>query len=488
MKQIIIDVNGIDTQVAFVENDRLVEFFTNRDDKNRINGNIIKGKVENILPGMESAFVNIGRNKNSFLYVNDLREFEEKFLDGIKNSDRPIEEILKIGDEVVVQVIKEPRGTKGARVTTHYTIPGKYLVLMPNNDYIGISKKIKDEVERERLYNILADIKPNKVGVIIRTDAYGKDELYFEREMEYLIKKWEEIESKMSKAPIGEVLYDDNNLIKRVVRDIFNNDVDELIINDENAYWDIIDYISAFSDSSLNLKVKLYNKDRAIFEEYDVIRELNQALGTTVWLKCGGYLVIERTEALISIDVNTGKNIGTYNLEETVFETNLEAAREIAIQLRLRNLSGIIIIDFIDMKLEEDKTKLIEVLGKALENDRIKNNIVHFTDLGLIEMTRKRVGNPLVNDFLEPCSECQGLGQVKSKGTILTNIFNEIKQSIKEKDINRMNLYLSSDMHEFIMDNYVDFIYSFIKDKNKKINFFKEEARKNKDYELILEI
>ena len=194
MKQIIINVNEVEIQVAFVENGRLVEFFTNRDDKTRINGNIIKGKVENILPGMESAFVNIGRNKNSFLYVNDLREFEEKFLDGIKNSDKPIEEILKVGDEVVVQVIKEPRGSKGARVTTHYTIPGKYLVLMPNNDYIGVSKKIKDEAERERLTGILREIKPDKVGVIIRTDAFGKNEVYFEREMEYLIKKWEEIE------------------------------------------------------------------------------------------------------------------------------------------------------------------------------------------------------------------------------------------------------------------------------------------------------
>ena len=441
MKQIIIDVNGIDTQVAFVEDERLIEFFTNRDDKNRINGNIIKGKVENILPGMESAFVNIGRNKNSFLYVNDLREFEEKFLDGIKNSDRPIEEILRIGDEVVVQVIKEPRGTKGARVTTHYTIPGKYLVLMPNNDYIGISKKIKDETERERLYGILADIKPNKVGVIIRTDALGRDELYFEREMEYLIKKWEEIESKMNRAPIGEVLYDDNNLIKRVVRDIFNNDVDELIINDESAYWDIIDYISAFSDNSLNLKVKLYAKEKPIFEEYKVLKELNQALSNTVWLKCGGYLVIEKTEALVSIDVNTGKNVGTYNLEETVCETNMEAAKEIAIQLRLRNLSGIIIIDFIDMKLEEDKLKVLEALEKALENDRIKNNIVHFTDLGLIEMTRKRVGNPLSNDFLEPCSEC-------SKNLIASGI----KRIVYEKAYEHTNSEIIS---KFIKDNNV---------------------------------
>ncbi len=488
MKQIIINVNEIEIQIAFLEDNRVVEFFTNRDDKERINGNIIKGKVENILPGMESAFVNIGKNKNSFLYVNDLREFEEKFLDGIKNSDKPIEEILKVGDEVVVQVIKEPRGSKGARVTTHYTIPGKYLVLMPNNDYIGVSKKIKDEEERERLIRIVKDIKPEKVGVIIRTDALGKDEIYFEREIEYLIRKWEEIERKMNKIPVGEVLYNDNNLIRRVVRDIFNHDVDELIINDENSYWDIIDYIAAFSDSSLNLKVKLYAKEKCIFEEYNVWREVNQALNTTVWLKCGGYLVIEKTEALISIDVNTGKNIGIHNLEETVLQTNLDAAKEIAIQLRLRNLSGIIIIDFIDMKLEEDKELLIKTLGEALEKDRIKNNIVHFTDLGLIEMTRKRVGNPLSNDFLEVCKECGGLGHVKSKTTLLSNIFKEIKLAVEDKDIRKLLLYLSEDLHLFIMENYSDFIKSYVKEKNKNILFFKDDTRKNQDFELILEV
>ena len=229
-------------------------------------------------------------------------------------------------------------------------------------------------------------------------------------------------------------------------------------------------------------------KEKPIFEEYNIMRELNQALNITVWLKCGGYLVIEKTEALISIDVNTGKNVGTYTLEETVFETNMEAAKEIAIQLRLRNLSGIIIIDFIDMKVEEDKIKVLEELERALESDRIKNNIVHFTDLGLIEMTRKRVGNPLSNDFLEVCAECGGLGQVKSKGTILSSIFNELKVTTEEKDISTVNLFLSNDMYSFIMENYVDFIYSYIKEKNKKIKLFKEDTRKNKDYELLLEV
>lgn len=488
MKEIVINVNELEVKVGFLEDGRLTEYFIQKDDYSRINGNIYKGKVENILPGMESAFVNIGLQKNSFLYVNDLREFEEKFLDGIKNSDKPIEDILKVGDNVVVQILKEPRGTKGARVTTHYTIPGKYLVLMPNNDYIGISKKIKDENERERLEGILKDIKPDEIGVIIRTDAQGKSELHFEREMEYLVKKWQEIESKMNGANIGDILYEDNNLIKRVVRDVFSNDVDELVVNDEKSYWDLIDYVGAFSDNSLNTKIKLYREKEDIFEHYNINKELDQALDSVVWLDCGGYLVIEKTEALISIDVNTGKNIGIHNLEETVFETNLEAAREIPRQLRLRNLSGIIIIDFIDMRIDDDKKSVLLELEKNLSKDRIKNNIVHFTDLGLVEMTRKRIGKPLSNYFLESCKECNGTGMVKSNGTVLSEIFTEVKNSCEDRDAKTILLKVSSEMYEYIMETYVEFMRTFVSSKEKKIKIIKEDTRKNREYELILEI
>lgn len=483
-----INVSELEVKVGFLEEGKLTEFFIQKDDYSRINGNIYKGKVENILPGMESAFVNIGLEKNSFLYVNDLREFEEKFLDGIKNSDKPIEDILKVGDEVVVQILKEPRGSKGARVTTHYTIPGKYLVLMPNNDYIGISKKIKDESERERLENLVRDIKPDQIGIIIRTDAQGKDELHFEREMEYLVKKWQEIESRMSSAKIGEILYEDNNLIKRIVRDIFSNDVDELIVNDEKSYWNLIDYVSAFSDNSLNTKIKLYNKKEDIFDFYNINKELNQALDNVVWLDCGGYLVIEKTEALISIDVNTGKNVGIHNLEETVYETNLEAAKEIARQLRLRNLSGIIIIDFIDMKLEEDKKSVLVQLEESLSKDRIKNNIVHFTDLGLIEMTRKRVGKPLSSYFMNTCPECNGTGLVKSCGTILSEIFDEVKKVAIEKDINKIKLFVSKEMYYYLVDTYKVFLETYLENNGKKLEILKEDTRKNKEFELILEI
>ncbi len=488
MKQIIVNVEDFEIKAALLEDNRLSEFFVQRDEKKRINGNIYKGRVANILPGMESAFVDIGLAKNAFLYVKDLREFEEKYLDGIKNSQRPIEDILNVGDEVIVQILKEPRGNKGARVTTHYTIPGKYLVLMPNNDYIAISQKISDPEERKRLEDILREVKPENVGVIIRTAAEGKSEIHFEKEIEYLIKKWNDIESQITKANVGEILYKDNDLVQRIGRDIFSKDIDKLIIDDEVKYWELIDYLSAFSETSFRTKIELYNEKTAIFDEYNVNSELEKALKEVVWLDCGGYLVIQRTEALISIDVNTGKNTGSCNLEETVLETNLEAAEEIPRQLRLRNLSGIIIIDFIDMKVDEDKKKVLQVLEKNLKKDRVKNNVIHFTDLGLVEMTRKRVGRPLLNYFLEECSHCGGTGYVKSKDVIIHDIISEVKYTSSDEDISLIKVQVGKELYPTLNETYRELISSYLKDRGKK---FKLELVKDKgveDYELILEI
>lgn len=435
---------------------------------------------------MESAFVNIGLEKNAFLYVNDLREFEEKYLDGICNSERPIEDILTVGDEVVVQVLSEPRGTKGARVTTHYTIPGKYLVLMPNNNHIAISKKIKEEEERNRLEEIVRDLKPENMGVIIRTAAQGKSIFHFEREMEYLVKKWEDIEKKTSTAKIGEVLYKDNGIVATVLRDIFSNEIDELVIDNEEAYWEVIDYINAFSEKTLKTKIKLYNDDEiGIFERYGIEKEIENALKEEVRLECGGYLVIQKTEALISIDVNTGKNTGSYNLEQTVLNTNLEAAREIPRQLRLRNLGGIIIIDFIDMRLEEDKLKVLEALEQNLSKDRIKNNIVHFTDLGLIEMTRKRTGKPLYNYFQERCPMCEGTGKIKSKDSVIHEMMIEIKECAKDEDINIIKVILSKKLKIAFKELYFDFVEDFVKSRKKKI-ILEENSQNDYSYEIIL--
>ena len=486
MNQIVINIDEFQSRAAIIEDEKVVEVLIEREEERRINANIYKGKVANVLPGMESAFVNIGLEKNAFLYVNDLREFEEKYLDGICNSERPIEDILTVGDEVVVQVLSEPRGTKGARVTTHYTIPGKYLVLMPNNNHIAISKKIKEEEERNRLEEIVRDLKPENMGVIIRTAAQGKSIFHFEREMEYLVKKWEDIEKKTSTAKIGEVLYKDNGIVATVLRDIFSNVIYELVIDNEEAYWEVIDYINAFSEKTLKTKIKLYNDDEiGIFERYGIEKEIENALKEEVRLECGGYLVIQKTEALISIDVNTGKNTGSYNLEQTVLNTNLEAAREIPRQLRLRNLGGIIIIDFIDMRLEEDKLKVLEALEQNLSKDRIKNNIVHFTDLGLIEMTRKRTGKPLYNYFQERCPMCEGTGKIKSKDSVIHEMMTEIKECAKDEDINIIKVILSKKLKIAFKELYFDFVEDFVKNRKKKI-ILEENSQNDYSYEIIL--
>ena len=486
MNQIVINIDEFQSRAAIIEDEKVVEVLIEREEERRINANIYKGKVANVLPGMESAFVNIGLEKNAFLYVNDLREFEEKYLDGICNSERPIEDILTVGDEVVVQVLSEPRGTKGARVTTHYTIPGKYLVLMPNNNHIAISKKIKEEEERNRLEEIVRDLKPENMGVIIRTAAQGKSIFHFEREMEYLVKKWEDIEKKTSTAKIGEVLYKDKGIVATVLRDIFSNEIDELVIDNEEAYWEVIDYINAFSEKTLKTKIKLYNDDEiGIFERYGIEKEIENALKEEVRLECGGYLVIQKTEALISIDVNTGKNTGSYNLEQTVLNTNLEAAREIPRQLRLRNLGGIIIIDFIDMRLEEDKLKVLEALEQNLSKDRIKNNIVHFTDLGLIEMTRKRTGKPLYNYFQERCPMCEGTGKIKSKDSVIHEMMTEIKECAKDEDINIIKVILSKKLKIAFKELYFDFVEDFVKNRKKKI-ILEENSQNDYSYEIIL--
>lgn len=486
MNRIVINFNNFQKRAAIIEDQRVVEVLTEREDESNIIKNIYRGRVANVLPGMESAFVDIGLEKNSFLFVDDLREFEEKYLNGIVNSGKPIEELLTVGDKVVVQVLNVPRGTKGARVTTNFTIPGKYVVLMPNSDHIAISKKIKDEDERTRLQEIFEEIKPAKMGVIIRTAAQGKSVYHFEREISYLVKKWEDIERKISKAAIGEVLYNDNSIVTTILRDILSNDIDELVVDNEEVYWEIIDYINAFSENNFKTKVKLFDENRDIFDEYNVNKEIEKALDKFVWLDCGGYLVIEKTEALVTVDVNTGKNTGSFNLEKTVLNTNLDAAREIPKQLRLRNLSGIIIIDFIDMKLQEDKDLVLQQLDSELKKDRIKNNIVHFTDLGLVEMTRKRVGRNLSYFYEEECPTCHGKGKVKSVDSIIEEIIKDFKKVAEEKDIRQIKIASSKRVIAKIKEVYFDIMVDYLKNRGKELSLSSEEINNITGYDIFL--
>lgn len=487
MNQIIISTNKFNTRAAIIEDSKVVEIQIEREKEKTLSGNIYKGRVANVLPGMESAFVNIGLEKNSFLYVQDLRDFEKKYLIGVEKNEKPIEDILSVGDDVVVQVISDPRETKGARVTTHYTIPGRYLVLMPTNRHIAISKKITDEEERTRLENIFKEIVPEDMGVIIRTSAIGKSIYYFEKELQYLVKKWEDVKRNINKSKIGNILYQENSLLLKILRDVLTNDIDEIIIDNENGYWEIIDYMRAFSEGTLKTKVRLYSDKKDIFEKYGIQFEVEKALKKEVSLDCGGTIVIEKTEALVSIDVNTGKNIGNQNLEETVLNTNIEAAKEIGRQLRVRNLSGIIIIDFIDMKNEKDKERLVKVFQEVLMRDRIRNNIIHFTDLGLIEMTRKRVGKPLNYYFQEECPYCRGTGKIKSSRAIVEEIIKEVKDVLEEKDIRNIKIITRRTIKEKMEEIYLEFLEALLKKHKKTIEILQFEKNVTKDYEILME-
>lgn len=328
---------------------------------------------------------------------------------------------------------------------------------------------------------------PDRMGVIIRTAAREKSVYHFEREISYLVKKWQDIEKRISKSKVGEILYNDNDIVIKILRDILTNDIDEIIVDNEEVYLEIIDYINAFSEGKAKTKVKLFFGEQEIFEEYYIDKEIEKALQKEVWLDCGGYLVIEKTEALISIDINTGRNTGSYNLEKTVLNTNLEAAKEIPKQLRIRNLSGIIIIDFIDMKFQEDKDLVFKQLDLELKKDRLKNNIVHFTDLGLIEMTRKRVGRNLSYFYQVDCPSCNGTGKVKSAEGIIETIIKELKEVSKERDIKIICLISNKEVIEKIKEVYYDILKDHFQRKGKTLKVLIEDINNKVGYDILLE-
>ncbi|MEG6614872.1 Rne/Rng family ribonuclease [Peptococcaceae bacterium 1198_IL3148] len=425
-KEIIVNVTEEETRVAVLEDKQLVEILIERSQSQRLVGNIYKGRVENVLPGMQAAFVNIGLEKNAFLYVEDAIPQRTDHPHGVGPN---IMDVLKKGQEIIVQIIKEPIGSKGPRITTHITLPGRYLVLMPNVDYIGISRRIEDEKERERLKEIAARVKPEGMGVIVRTVAEGMDEDEIEHDMQVLNKLWQKIDYKSKRGSVPNQLHRDLELVQRILRDVFSEDVDRLTVDSRDTYEKVNELLDII-DPKLKIKVAYEERDN-IFEDYGIETELHRALKRRVWLKCGAYLVIDQAEALTVIDVNTGKYVGNTNLEDTVLKTNLDACVEIARQVRLRNIGGIIIIDFIDMMEEEHRQQVIQALEEEIKKDKTKGNVLGFTQLGLIEMTRKKV-RPSLNEIMQKsCPYCEGRGKVLSEETVAINLKNEIYQLAK---------------------------------------------------------
>lgn len=421
-QRLVADVCPGETRVALLEDDSLAEIHLETQGKERLVGNIYKGRVANILPGMQAAFIDIGLDKNAFLYAGDILTDEEAVQDaegtvnsaGRRRADTPqIRKILHPNQEILVQVLKQPGGAKGARVTTHITLPGRLLVLTPTVDHIGISKRIESEEERERLRAAVNRARQPGMGVILRTAAEHASEQELEREIRFYSRLWDRIRSKASVLSAPRLVYAEQNLLFRSVRDAFTDDVTEFVVNDQAAYERIRALVSILAPWMLP-RVRYYTDDAPIFDYYNVEPQIARAEQQRVGLKNGSYLVFDEAEALTAIDVNTGKFIGKNDLQETILATNLQAADEIARQIRLRDLSGIIIIDFIDMDIPENKRKVVDRLEQAVKRDRTKTNVLGMTQLGLVEMTRKRLRRPLSAMIQTVCPTCGGSGRVKN--------------------------------------------------------------------------
>jgi len=451
--ELIINARPYETRVALLEDNAVVELHVERDTGQELTGNIYRGRVARVLPGMQAAFVDVGLGRTAFLYVTDVyKDFSdlEKMMlensqageeeDGLGEFDPgiagevpthedhlQIEELLHEGQNIMVQVAKEPLGNKGARLTSHISLPGRHLVLMPTVNHIGVSRKIEDRQERERLKGIIRKIRPNSLGFIVRTVAEGGGQEKLTAEMDFLLKLWGNIQAKMEKGTGPALLYKDLSISLRAVRDLFTREVDRLIIDSEEEYEAVMEFIDTFAPK-LRYSVELYEGSDPIFDAFGVEIEISRALGNKIWLKSGGYIVIELTEALTSIDVNTGSYVGKRNLEETILKTNLEAVKEIAYQLRLRNIGGLIVIDFIDMEKIPNRHRVFTALKEALSKDRAKTNVLPMSDLGLIEMTRKRTRASLNRLLTDTCFYCEGRGTLKSAETICYEIFRDLER------------------------------------------------------------
>ncbi len=469
-EEILINVTPQESRVAMVENGVLVEVCIERARRRGIVGNIYNGRVARVLPGMEAAFIDLGLERTAFLHVSDIAGVQRcprVVGDNGDNGDSeptrerpetaasypPINELLHDGQELLVQVLKEPLGTKGARLTTQITIASRYLVLMPNDDHVGVSSKIEDETERERLRELveanIAAVGEN--GWIIRTAAEGAEDGPVLADMQLLGKLWQSARERARMQTTGTVVHEDLPLALRTLRDLVDGTVDRIRVDSAEVCERMQRFASEFLPGMAD-RVELYQGQRPIFEIYGIEEEIQRALDRKVQLKSGGHLVIDQTEAMTTIDVNTGGFVGHRNLEETIFKTNLEAAQAIARQLRLRNLGGIIIIDFIDMVEPEHRRKVLGALEKALAGDHARTQVCDVSTLGLVEMTRKRTRESLEHVLCKPCPTCGGRGSIKSPETVCYEIFREILREARQFDARQLLVLAAQEVVDMLLD------------------------------------
>jgi ribonuclease G len=512
--EILINSNAREIRVALIENSQLAELFIEHQASKGIVGNIYKGKVTKVLPGMQVAFVDMGLDKAGFLCANDIdiaeiHESKKKDwgIDQNKNTtsyqeeqsslsnDRsstnlskhqiPIQVLLEEGQEIIVQVTKNPLGTKGARISTQIGLPGRYLVYLPTSREIFVSRRIESETERTRLKTILQETKNLGGGYIVRTAGQECKKSDFESDLNFLHRLWGSLQEKTKETPSCSLLYEDLNLIFRSIRDLVTNDLTSIVLDSKVEYENCLKFCKDYLPHIYN-NIALYQEPAPIFDHFGIEIEINRTLDRKIWLKSGGSISIDQTEALVAIDVNTGKYVGGSDPEETILKTNLEAVKEIVFQLRLRNIGGIIIIDFIDMVMEESKEAVWGSLTKYLKNDRSRTKILKISELGLVEMTRKRARESLVQTLCNICSYCEGKGQNKSPTTISNEIIRSVQRIFTNNYLDRKNITIET--HPFVYDIFFEEEASFLEQAEQKygieIKLIKNHALHQEKYKI----
>jgi len=466
--EIIVNVTDYETRVAVMEEGKLVELITERPENERIAGDIYKGKVTAVLPGIQAAFVDIGLEKAGFLHFSDTMAFrgskymffdldyiDDETLESPTVSRRKrttsITDFIKKGQEILVQVTKEPMGTKGPRLTTLISLPGRYIVMIPGGNHIGISKKISNWDEKKRLRKIVSEFRPANFGIIVRTVAEGKDKKEFKADTNMLTRLWEKMKKKVEETSAPALVHKDLDVTGGLIRDLLSPDVSRVVIDSKNEYHRVIRYLKAL-DPKLRSIVELYKDPEPIFDKMGIEAEIEKMFQRKVWLRGGAYIVIDQTEALVTIDVNTGRFSGKIKGEDAIYRTNLSAAREIARQIRLRDIGGILIIDFIDMEDRERRKRVFEELKKSLAGDRSENYISSISDLGLVEMTRKRVGPSYMHSISDPCPVCDGVGRVLSRESMAVKIERWFNRARSASLLKHYHLVCNAQVGDLLLD------------------------------------
>ena len=489
-EEILINITPRESRVALVENGMLQELHVERASRRGYVGNVYKGKVSRVMPGMQAAFVEIGLDRAAFLHASDIIRPHSSLLN--ENGDPagsvtpPINELIRDGQDIIVQVVKDPISTKGARLTTHLSIPSRYLVLLPYSTVLGVSVRIEDENERMRLKEMLAELIGSQApGYIVRTNAEGQSREALAEDIDYLGKLWTALQERMGSARTGSRVYEDLPLALRALRDLMRPSIEKVRVDSRETLERAKDFADQFMPD-LAERLEHYPGERPIFDLYGVEDEIQRALKKEVPLKSGGYLIVDQTEAMTTIDVNTGGFLGTRNLEETVYRTNLEAAQAAARHLRLRNLGGIIIIDFIDMTDDEHKRQVIRLLEKSLARDHAKTTVYDMSPLGLVEMTRKRTTESLERQLCEACPTCAGRGTLKTSETVTYEIFREITRAVRQFDAPKLLVLAAPQVVSRILDEDSAAVAELEEFIGKTIRFQPEEGYSQEQYDVVL--